>query len=272
MKIIAALIIAIYSSEFNSVAQSQWKFHIAFEDASGAKDTIWCIWDSTAHLTTPVDTALGEGPVTLNNNDFNVFVYNYNGDTTKTVAMPISGIAIGCEVRAINFQYPLNVYWDQTLFNAIFLWPYSTIDEARIDNDYFFSVNNDPPLQAFNMLFDDHAYAPEFTWFSQSQFPMHFNIARHDTSYLNINPTRESKFLIYPNPIINEFHLITSEEIQSIKIIGADGINYSIPECATDFKERDYHCLIQNLKPGFYVINIITIQNITFHEKIIKTN
>jgi hypothetical protein len=29
-------------------AQPQWKFHIAYEDATGAKDTIWLIWDTTA--------------------------------------------------------------------------------------------------------------------------------------------------------------------------------------------------------------------------------
>jgi len=31
-----------------SYAQPQWKFHIAYEDATGAKDTMWFIWDESA--------------------------------------------------------------------------------------------------------------------------------------------------------------------------------------------------------------------------------
>jgi hypothetical protein len=60
------------------MAQPQWKFHIAFEDATGAKDTIWCIWDTTATdgSLTSVDTAFGEAGVTFDYNVFNVWIYN----------------------------------------------------------------------------------------------------------------------------------------------------------------------------------------------------
>jgi hypothetical protein len=41
-------------------AQPQWRFHLAFEDATGAKDTLWFIYDTTA--TIGWDSHLGEGP------------------------------------------------------------------------------------------------------------------------------------------------------------------------------------------------------------------
>ncbi|MEI2419331.1 hypothetical protein V6O07_03590, partial [Arthrospira platensis SPKY2] len=31
-------------------AQPQWRFHLAFEDAIGAKDTIWFVYDTTASI------------------------------------------------------------------------------------------------------------------------------------------------------------------------------------------------------------------------------
>lgn len=40
-----------------SFSQPQWKFHVAFEDATNAKDTIWFIWDTTATFE-GADTAL----------------------------------------------------------------------------------------------------------------------------------------------------------------------------------------------------------------------
>ncbi len=41
-------------------AQPQWKFHVAYEDATGARDTIFFIWDTSA-VVYGIDTALGEG-------------------------------------------------------------------------------------------------------------------------------------------------------------------------------------------------------------------
>ena len=41
---------------FSVGAQQQWRFHLAFEDANGAKDTIWLVWDTKIESTLPVDT------------------------------------------------------------------------------------------------------------------------------------------------------------------------------------------------------------------------
>ena len=137
MKKIILFLLLVFSIKLNSFSQPQWKFHIAFEDGTGAKDTIWCIWDSTAHGSPPVDTALGEGAIQIDNSTFNVFISNANGDTTKTVAFPFT-YSFDFGVRAINYQYPLTISWDSSLFSVIFPWPYASVDYARIDNGYFF--------------------------------------------------------------------------------------------------------------------------------------
>jgi hypothetical protein len=104
-----------------SQAQPQWKFHLAFEDATGARDTIWFIWDTTAHFILPVDEHLGEGRTEMNLNEFNVFVRNHEGDSTKTFSLPYGIPDLTNSIYAINYQYPITLRWDSSMFNAPFL-------------------------------------------------------------------------------------------------------------------------------------------------------
>ena len=252
---------------YAATSQPQWKFHVAFEDATGARDTLWLIWDSTAHSSLPVDTGLGEGRVILNNNNFNVFTLNFDGDTTKTAALPFAaGCAAG--VLAMNYQYPISLSWDSALFNVVFPWPHSSIDDARIQNDYFFSINNDPPLQAFNMLLANQATAPSFNWGSQSQFPMYFNIARHDTSYTMVSDLQMEKLKLYPNPAKDFVTVYSNDKIETIAVFSGDG--------KTEFTKSGFELNanptlpIHDLSPGFYIIRILTFKNTTYYEKFIK--
>ena len=249
-------------------AQSQWKFHIAFEDATGARDTIWCIWDSTAHGILPIDTVFGEGPVNLNYNNFNVFIGNANSDTTKTAALPFNG-TFGFQVWAINYQYPLTISWDSSLLSTVFPWPTASIDVARIYNDYFFGINNDPPLQAFNMLLADHAEAPYFNWGTQSQFPMSFQIARHDTSFVKLNDLNQKQISIHPNPFKNNLNIFCPQQIKAIQVISMNGIE--IYSSSFNDPDMNQNILLSNVLQGFYVVKILTFQNKTYYEKLLKS-
>ena len=45
-----------------AAAQPTWRFHLAFEDGTGARDTIWFVFDTTAtNSAGMVDEHLGEG-------------------------------------------------------------------------------------------------------------------------------------------------------------------------------------------------------------------
>ncbi len=250
-------------------AQPQWKFHIAFEDATGARDTLWCIWDSTAHGTLPTDTALGEGKINFDPNAFNVWIYNYDLDSTKTRVVPFTW-SFGLEVRAFNYQYPITISWDTSLFNTIFPWPYSSIDFAWISNDYFFSVNNSPLDQAFNMAIDNHVIAPAFNWFSQNQFPMYFNIARHDTSYVNVGEIMPSNVKLFPNPTNEDILVSSFDKIKKIDVFSEDGVIVFSKWFSQQEYINEFNLSVESFHPGYYLINIITFKNQIYHEKIIK--
>ena len=264
------LIFLIYYSSNYSFAQPQWKFHIAFEDGTGAKDTIWCIWDSTAHGSAPVDTSLGEGKVNINYSAFNVFVGNANGDTTKTVAFPFSW-SLGMVVMAINYQYPLVVSWDTSLFNEIFPWPFASVDYARIENDYFFYVNNTFLDHNYNMLIDNKVSAPSFNWFSQNQFPMYFTIARHDTSYTTIDELNLNQIKIFPNPTSNNISIVSSDVLKKIEIFSETGNKIITKEFSGSSQGNCYFISLDDVSSGYYLINIFNFKNHIYHAKIIKT-
>ena len=265
------LIFALLILNINAVrAQASWRFPVAFEDGVGAKDTVWMIWDTTAtggFYPVIVDTALGEGHFNFNYNVFNVWIYNTAGDSTKTFALPyIYYPNHSLEVRAFNYQYPITVSWDSSMFNSPILPSQPVITYAKIDNDYFFGVNNDPPAQMFNMLWDNHALAPAFNWGSQSQFPMHFYLS--GTVGINSLEQLSNSLKVCPNPFSSTFD-IKSDKLISSAII----FNAATSEIITELFRNNYEATISNmnnLAPGLYIIKFITTQTTSYYAKIIK--
>jgi hypothetical protein len=251
-----------------SFAQPQWKFHIAFEDATGAKDTIWCIWDTAATdgQLNSVDTAFGEAGVTFDYNLFNVWIYNnvpfpYT-DSTKTSAIPFNG-AFSLEIRAFNYQYPITVSWDSSLFHAPGLpLPVGYVNRAVMDNDYFFLVNNDPPLQRFNMLLDNSVIAPSFWWGSQSQFPLIIGIMRDETIGINEMDMGKKTLTVYPNPA-NEYLIIKSNEPLR-KVIFWNSMMKNVIEIDSISQINTSH-----LPEGIYILEITNNLNLKQYEKVV---
>jgi hypothetical protein len=253
------------------LAQPQWKFHIAFEDATGAKDTIWLIWDTTATggvQGSGYDTLLGEGPFNFDYSIFNVWTHNENGDSTKTTAFPYNAIGFLPLIYAFNYQYPITIRWDTSLFYASYLpMPVGYINVAIIDNDYFFFVNNDPLLHAFNMLLDNNVLAPVVGWGSQSQFPMIFYIAKDP--FITIAEIQKNEFKIYPNPFNNSITVSGREKINGIQILSMEGkIVYNSPSIISSFSPISIPT--DQLLPGIYILKLLTHQNHIYYEKIIK--
>jgi hypothetical protein len=251
-------------------AQPQWKFYIAFEDGIGARDTIWLIWDTTAHGTLPTDTALGEAGVNFNYSAFNVWVYNYDNDSTKTSALPYSAYpAHGVEVRAFNYQLPLTIRWDSSLFHAPYLPPLSPnmVKVARIDNDYFFFVNNSPINHYFDMLLDNNVSAPAFNWFSQSQFPMYFTLSFDTITGI---PDLESKSIsFFPNPVYDYLKISCLEKIESVEIYNSLG---SRVYQDNNIKDRSsYDVNISDKPDGIYFLKVNTVNESVF-KKVIKAS
>ncbi len=251
-----------------SYCQSQWRFHIAFEDGNGQKDTLWMIYDTSA-TTSDIDTSLGEGSVTLDQSRFNVYILNAGFDTTKTEAMPyyVFPSHILYNIRAINFTYPIKISWDTALFHSQVLpiQANSFINVAKIDNDYFWGINNDPPLQAYNMLINDTAYAPSFNFGSRSQFPMTISFGYESPIY--VESILNSGIKVFPNPAINQINISSNHTVTDILIIDMFGNKVVSIQ---NVNSTSFQVPVQELKSSMYFLFLKDISGYSINIKFVK--
>ncbi len=268
------LFISIVLLSLNSFTQPQWKFHIAFEDATGARDTIWLIWDTTATGGTlalgQYDTLLNEGPFAFNYNTFNVFITSENSDSTKTWAYPFYFKTISVEVKAFNYEYPITISWDTSLFNASLLPPSEgSFFIAAFGNDYFFLVNNNPMSQSFNMLLDNSVTAPAFNWGSQSQFPLYIGVSREEeTIGISNAKIKTNEISAFPNPCSDIISLKSTVKIKEYYLISNDG-KVVRKNFVSDTQQSIIIISITDLEPGLYTLKTNNFKNQINYEKII---
>ncbi|HEY9113340.1 MAG TPA: T9SS type A sorting domain-containing protein [Bacteroidales bacterium] len=270
-----------------SFSQPQWKFHVAFEDATGAKDTIWFIWDTTATIY-GIDTLLGEGNPNMDYNVFNVWTLTGGAgtgpfDTTKVVAYPYYG-DFSEEIKAINFVLPITISWDSALFHADWLpsEPVGWVNYARIANNYFFLYGNTDFDHNFDMTLENNVIEPypgnndPWAWEDWVHFPMAITLMQDPTLSISqpkaINPQLLSA---YPNPFTNQttFEIYLDNEAQAeiyiyslkgelIRTISNEKLNQGI----TQIKWNGLNNASQACGPGLYIaflkINGITQQTV----------
>ncbi len=168
------------------IIEPQWKFYFAFEDATGARDTLWNVLDSGSTLyniwvppyTDGLDMQFGEIPVELDSDAFNVWTYQANiSFFFKTVALPIIS-SPDVEIYANNFVLPVTISWDTSLFRAPVLMQMieGPINAPLLDNDYFFDYH--VAWGSYCMLYDTDVEMPEFFWWSANYFPLMCTMSR----------------------------------------------------------------------------------------------
>lgn len=283
----STILLALFSSVS---AQQQWKFYVAFEDATMARDTIWFIWDTTATLS-GIDTLLGEGNLHLNYNKFNVYTViggPYPGDTTKIVAHPYNE-SFGHSINSMNFELPIKITWDSSLFHASWLppSPVGWVNAAGISNDYFFNINNVEVGGFFDMTLADSIIAPEPTnpdpwfWNPGVHFPMGIGMSQDPTLGLNYRASNSLyKLNAFPNPFFNsiKFKIESPASTEPLKIRVID--LYGRPLYETEFFRVDdsfqatyiYELeKILNVAPsGFYIATLQSNKSIVNSIKIVK--
>lgn len=276
MKKLLILLIALMLTQAVYVnAQPQWKFYLAFEDGIGAKDTMWFIWDTTATFM-GYDTLLGEKPLSLNNNVFNVYTFN-NGsmtdDTIKTVAYPYDEY-FEEDLQAFNYVLPLKISWDTSLFHADYLppEPVGWVNYAQLYSDYFFWVNNNPNDQDFDMTIIDTVMSPDPSitdpWFWQSwiHFPLSVYMHQEPETDIKLNFNDNKEVTTYPNPLKDNLHfdLGTQTNLQlSIYNSAGERILFQPLHLSQTID-------ISTLPPGIYVYLLTGKNGFTETGKIIK--
>lgn len=251
--------------------QPQWKFPLAFEDATGAKDTLFFVWDSTASLTV-YDTVFGEIPMSMPTDTFQVYVYiNFTGptDSSKTVAIETDFYSMTHLIRASNYILPITMNWDTVVLNNSNLQP--PVICCELDNDYFWgTVQNN--RKTYNMLQTDTVTLPPFNWGSQNHFPLTIFISREDScSPLAVTEIHaaSSNFTIYPNPAAGQKVTVKSNDrhINRVVIFSAEG--KKITGSSTYAPQKEIKISTGNFAPGFYILEIMCDQNCLHYEKII---
>lgn len=250
----------------------EFKFHLAFEDATGAKDTLWLILDSTASLYT-YDTIFGEIPQNLSSPNFHVY-FKYSPTDSSQVLATNSNDFLGQPINAQNYVYPITLKWDSALLFTNNL-PYN-FNEAWLSNDYFFFAQNcfSPDfIGVFCMLHSDSVYMPAYTWGTADQFPLNisigynYSIQGHTTSVDEKN-LHSTAITIYPNPFNNSFVVGFKPHLTDKKqLIVTDFSGKKVFESFTN-KEKitiDLH----NYPAGIYFLEVIT-ENEKVVKKIIK--
>lgn len=116
-------------SAFHSQAQvePQFKFYLAFEDATEQRDTVWIVIDTNAVLVE--DTIFNEWILPIDSHNFDVY-FGINrgiGDSSKSVYARQTGGFTGY-INAVNFTNPTIIRWDTNLLvNHSLINPYKQI-------------------------------------------------------------------------------------------------------------------------------------------------
>ncbi len=265
--LLAALVLAVATT---AAAQPTWRFHLAFEDGTGAKDTIWLVYDAAAtipysHWPVP----LGQYDSTQNSHnygdgEFHVFLFNSLHDTTNAIAHPYSIFPIfetGGGIDALNWTPPMTITWDTSLFHAPYL-PYSQGHFGiAIMNGIAFSQfdQGGQGFGIFNMLIED-SVTIDLLWDYLFPIPVYFDAentigireGQPDEASVQIrpNPARATIRAVFPGSAAKEFSIL---DLSGRRLIHLESTRSNDP------------LDISTLVPGTYIIRVRTDQNLIYH-------
>ncbi len=254
-----------------AAAQPTWRFHLAFEDGTGARDTLWLVYDISATVGSDfdpqVDYALGEGVAQIDHNTFNVFTWNWDGDSTKTHAYPYTEFPNfdGTIIDAINWTPPMTITWDTSLFYASYL-PYAQghLGIAIMDGLAFSQFDHGMGFGVFNML-SENSVTIDFLWDYLFTFSVYFGPV-DDTGIHAESAPKGLK--VWPNPAQELIQLeLSGNEMGKVSVSDLAGRRVMEMEQVPGNGVLD----ISSLGPGTYVISILTNQIPIYHAKFEKT-
>ena len=247
-------------------AQPQWRFHLAFEDGTGARDTIWFVYDTTATQgwgPGEVDHGLGEGGVTMDLGVFNVWMWNWDGDSTKTLAYPYTVFPWHGEVEmhSFNYQYPITIRWDRSLFHAEYLPNPDSINTAIMNGQYFYWYGNMPFPGVHSLLEEDSVVVLDL---GEPLFPTALYVNHHtnttgisgrDRDPLNIYQENDRLQVSVPGGVIQEMFVLDL----SGRIVHGTVSTESVGGVA-----------LHAWPAGLYIVRVRTSTNTWYHGKFIK--
>ncbi len=210
---------------------AQWSFYLAFEDATGAKDSVWFLMDTAATYPWSISGLYGEEPLEPDSVSFQVWFLHpldmQSGNKYDTWLGKPNFEAYSTELFAENGIMPYIATWDSSLFTADILYEYGDpIHKATLDNEYFFMQNNSIWYNQYYLTLDDHVEMPYFWWGSSNQFPLDINFERGPLGNdVGLEKMKESEFSIFPNPATSHILMSFTKSVNAdFRIYNANGM------------------------------------------------
>jgi len=261
----------------HSQENAQWSFYLAFEDATGAQDTLWIIWAEDA--TFDADPQYGEQAIDLENQEnFTVYFHLTNSfPEDKTIyAYPWNIEGMGGYISAINFELPITVSWDSARFNNSSEYPFLNEYDliGYMDSPYMFWIGGSGGLcnciefdLQSNLILEDLSPIPPIS----THFPFYWNISRE--SSLNISDFKElENITIWPNPVTSSIFTIklnANIEMPDIKAFSSYGKSVPV-RCITHNNNETRVSFVKPPLPGIYYIEITSDANITIQKILVQ--
>ncbi len=239
--ILLLLFFAIASSNVTAqkFEQPQWETPLYFEDATGAKDTVWFGYDQTANIyADEIDEQFGEKWMWIDTSKFNVYItekydaanLHYHKDTVLKRNINCRQMH-GETLHFTHGQLPVTIKWEDETLNSPNLTAYypdiSPRPRARIDlmferlplMDCELIIDGAPDViltdyivnfpSCFCALTDSAViYGTDEPYYDEIYEVIgttDFSIAPHDYDYFagTTIEDNDAGFLIYPNPVTN---------------------------------------------------------------------
>lgn len=251
--------------------QPQFKFYLAFEDATGARDTIWVIVDSAANEQIS-DTTFGELARLKSFTNFQVFLWstasgdsiyntwadNYGNQNSYFEFPSVPGI------RMVNGIYPITMSWDTNLLKNHQLA--FEIKEAWFRNDrtspYYYHFIDEKRL-TFTYL---QGNSDSLVLSGNGHFPMTIKFSKNWPWEVSdhLNEMESFKLSVYPNPAQDQITLKLSGENTSFNYQMVNELGNVV---STGFlRSGNNQIEVNNLASGVYAIVLSDISG-----KIIKS-
>jgi len=241
-----------FAQTFPGPQEPQWKFWLAFEDSTQARDTVWFGLDETG--TWEMDSIFGESPITDTLEGFRVY-FKHQYDSSKVFVGEGFIESSANEVFSVGEVYPIKVSWDTSLFglqNLSFpIW------FGAMSNHYFFDSNfmDLRDKDSIVLVPDGQLLLPHF--------PMLFVFDPYSEG-VSESPSAETLF-IYPNPSNHFLNLECDKVVESIEILGMNGRS----EKSILVNSSKAKIPIGDIIPGVYILKIKT-KTSCIYEKFIK--
>ncbi len=256
---------------------TQWKFYLAFEDATGAKDTIWIGLDENGTVGN-LNPDLGEVPVQLDSTEFNVWMNVYPSmEAFKTYVGSINH-SPSIIVFGMNQVLPITLSWDTAFFNSPVLQETMAgpICNPRLESSWFENYTNAVWLHnQYSMVFDNHVVLPEAPWLLQPHFPMTFYTDRnHICEPLDVNNTDDFKQLVlFPNPCTDYLELRTDAVLQQVKVYDLNGrVVLSRNGTGNGSSSAPLRLNVRALPAGMYLLSAVDVNGRSGVQKFMKGN